>query len=309
MVVVNAYVNSNRREYPRPKGRGFKSRMTSAPKVIRNPATSVISRELPYNIGKFHVTRAAQVLQIQQGAGRFGKDFDTFYGTGVAASFNEKSTAPDRAPQGTKRRNLASLASEGFLRGNYKFPSRIHFTQATGESMLEALLWILTTFNRRASATRSVGKAAQWKGHRYHYSESLRTYINGKYYEGVGPTRAAIQNADRATYVEMINIAPHASALEIEEVDGVRARSGRFDTLFPIAREANARFAPAVQVGFDYVGSDYLGLTYGKGTGGPARGGQVYALPRIIVAVDAEGLSNANFRRPGTVRPRSKRRR
>lgn len=294
----------------------------SKPDVSRkNPAHSVIGRYMKYDISLFHVTRSVQVLDFFQRQGRFGQDFDTFVGAGGGGSGGIARGTADRDPPNTKRRDIESLFNQTYLERYHPFPGRIYFTQATGADMLEAVLWYLQTFLRRAPRMKS--SDAHKKNHPFRYSQSLVAYVDGTRYDPTG-IPAALENAGRETLVELINIAPHSAALEVEsdvQSDIGRRAAGRYDTMYPIAREAQARFSPAVQVGFDYIVSSDIGIAYGPGTGGPSasraratgrgkryeeRGGGVYALPRVSFAVSAEGASNLKFRAPA---PRRSRRR
>lgn len=215
----------------------------------------------------------------------------------------------DQAPPNTRERSLESMSSEAYLRGGFHpFPGRIYFTSATGADFRESVVWILRQFAR-------IAPRGKWgppkKNHPYRYAQTLAVFIDGTRYD---PSTAAqrLSNLSEGTGVEIINYAPHAAALEVDRYGG--GLSDRFDTLYFVFREAQAMFAPGVQVGYDYVSSDTLGLSYGEGTGGPSRrtaeatgrgksyvsfGGGIYALPRITVALNAAGLQNVKTSRPG----------
>lgn len=281
-------------------------------RTYKNPTQSVISRELPYRLAVHHIFRATQVLIANQNAGRFptqGDEYETYVGAGRASTSTDSAGSVDPTPPSTRKRSLASMSQESYLRGGYHpFPGRIYFNTGREVQFLEAVIFVLAQFQRIAARG---NEGPPKKNHPFRYAESLAVYLNGTRYE---PTAAAARLAtvEAGSIVEIINYAPHAAALELDRYDG--SLSDRFDTLYFVFRDAQARFAPAVQMGYDYISSDYIGLVYGSGTGGPSQatasrtgraktysqfGGGVYALPRISIAVDAVGAANLKAVRPG----------
>jgi hypothetical protein len=249
-----------------------------------NPAQSMLARDLPRRIAEHHLLRAKQVLALNQAAGRFDRrDYETFVGKGGSPTLADIGFAPGadaRKPPGTTRRSLETIDPD-YL----PFPGRIIFASARTGDLIEALQYFMTQF--RARAPRS-NVSERRKGHSYRYADSLLVKLDNTFLSAQS-TVVNIDRAGRGTVVEIVNIAPHSSTVEVD-----------YPVMYAIAVEMAQLFAPGISIVYDYVASDKYGLRYGRGTGGPTRAGRtgVYALPRIILAVTGAqaGAANINTR-------------
>jgi hypothetical protein len=257
-------------------------------KTYINPSKSVFSSLIPLLLKEHHLMRAKQVLAINQNAGRFSKDdYDTFIGPGGGRTGNADNPNSPVKPPNTTRRDLNTVQAK-YL----PFPGRIYFVSGeTIGDLAGALETFLRIFNGTAPRSRYDGKK---KNHPFRYRTSLEVHMNGAPSNPVAVTSALknMQETAKEIIIDIYNIAPHASTIE-----------ARTPTMYTTAQKVNAFYGPGVTVIYDYVNSDRLGYAYGPGTGGPMRGGQVYALPRVRLAVRAAGLglgaSNLQFTRPG----------
>jgi hypothetical protein len=248
--------------------------------VVRNPNHSVIGVNIPKDIRLYHLYRALTVLQVNQQMGRFTKtDFDTFVGPGAANRVGD--TSNRRVPPGTTRRALGTLTPE-WAENYLPFPGRIYFTSATGAGLWAAIRDWLVMFSSTAA------KSGATKNHPYRFASSLSFWVNGAKV-GIDGLQARTEGADVGTTVQIINIAPQASTVELY-----------YGAMYDATRAIFLGYAPGLGIDYGFINSDAVGLRYGKGTGGPSRPGKaspvVYALPMVTLFIPTSGKSNTTLR-------------
>lgn len=248
--------------------------------VVVNPNYSVISRELPKDIALYHLYRALTVLQVNQRMGRFTKDgFDVFVGPGAANKIGD--TTKRKTPPGTTRRSLDSMTPE-WAETYLPFPGRIYFTSATGVDLWAAVRDWLVMFNSTAA------RSGVAKNHPYKFSASLSFWINGRK-ASIDSLQTRLEGADLGTTVQIINVAPHATTVELY-----------YAAMYDATRSIFLTYAPGLGIDYGFINSDAVGLRYGKGTGGPSRPGRqspvVYALPMVTLFIPTAGKSNTRLR-------------
>ncbi|WP_353472084.1 hypothetical protein PVT71_12355 [Salipiger sp. H15] len=179
-----------------------------------------------------------------------------------------------------KRRSSLQGINPEFL----PFPAdfSILMGEATAQDALDAVRYAWSTL--MLSAPRS---GSNRKSHSFFYARSFELRVNGRRVRSPD----ALEPGPRDTVYEIVNVAPHAPALE--KLPAYR------DRLFhATARRTLEQFGPTVAVASDYISSDQRGYSYGRGTGGPARKTAIYALPRILIGLAGDSGIASRIGRP-----------